>query len=81
MGLTDDNDSPAFVQELLLAKEEAEKRADALQLEVYAWKSALKAKDDEMLTMQRLSSDDLASATSRLAVVQRDYGSVKVCPL
>jgi hypothetical protein len=68
----------AFVRELIAAKEAAEKRAHELELENFAWKAALKAKDEDMVTAKNAADAETDAMAKRLSTLQRDFGSLKV---
>jgi hypothetical protein len=69
----------AFVWGLIAAKEAAEKHAESLELENFAWKAALKAKDEELIFAKRAADEEIDALTKRLSTLQRDFGSLKVC--
>jgi hypothetical protein len=69
---------PAFVGRLIAAKDAAEKRAEELELENFAWKAALKAKDESIISAKRAADEEIDALTKRLSTLRRDFGSLKV---
>jgi hypothetical protein len=47
-------------------------------LENFAWKAALKAKDEGLISARRAADDEIDILTKRLSTLQRDFGSLKV---
>jgi hypothetical protein len=47
-------------------------------LENFAWKAALKAKDEGMISAKTFADEEIAALTKRLSTLQRDFGLVKV---
>lgn len=49
-----------------------------MELENFAWKAALKAKDEGMISAKRAADEEIDVLTKRLSALQRDFGSLKV---
>jgi hypothetical protein len=47
-------------------------------LENFAWKAALKAKDEGLIFAKRAADEEMDALTKRLSTLQRDFGSLKV---